>query len=183
MAQQRRWYDFCVAFKRLDLAGRQKAYPSKKTRAAFARIARMHPVEGRALDDAGAPLRCLIWVAYAPDEPGVPTNFAQKQRYEALQKYREVRKKWPHTRQLSFLRIQIWEKLHGRVAAPAPGTPAAQRAEETASETVGERSGEQATLNRILALTMTQSAGLDRQRLDELSARIAEIRQEFARAS
>jgi hypothetical protein len=117
MAKPRRWYDFCVTFQRLDEAARAKCYRSNKTRTAFARIAGLARHQGLALDKAGAPLRCLIWVAYAPDTISVPMNLAQQTRCDAVTRFHAQRARWPLSSELTILRIKLWERLHGHTSA------------------------------------------------------------------
>ncbi len=61
-----RWYNFCVAFQRIDEVGCARVCQDKSSRYGDLRISQ------------GPPLRCLLWIAYAPSEPNVPVNLWQQ---------------------------------------------------------------------------------------------------------
>ena len=127
-ALRRRWYQFCVAFQRLDVAARKKVFPSKSTRAGCMRISLLHRHLGEPLDEAEAPLRCYLFVAWAPDSLVVPQNMHQRTRHQALMAFFELRHRWPSPAEIKILMKQVATRLGLSVPLAQP------EAEKGASE-------------------------------------------------
>jgi hypothetical protein len=119
LATASRWWAFARAFQLLPLPARKKVTHSRPLRSTYLRIARLHPHHGQTLDDMGAPLRVLSFVAWAPDRLALPRAAGQAARFEAVMGFYEQKRRWPRAGEFKGLVADIEEKWMGK-PRPAP---------------------------------------------------------------
>lgn len=113
------WWAFARTFQLLPLRDRKKVTHSRPLRSTYLRIARLHPHHGQTLDDMGAPLRVLSFVAWAPDRLALPRAAGQAARFEAVMAFYEQNRRWPRAAEFKGMVTDIEEKWMGK-PRPAP---------------------------------------------------------------
>src|SRR4051812_49002864 len=89
------WWSHARLVQQLNEDARKKLVHSRNKRYKLARLATVHPVIGRPLDELYAPVRVHLFVAYAPDLLDLPRNVGQHRRYQAVMRFWEERRRWP----------------------------------------------------------------------------------------
>jgi hypothetical protein len=94
----------------------------------LARIARLPPNIGEALDRRKAPLRVYNFIAYAPDSAAMPLQLAQKARGDGVIEFLTSTGRWPLPRQMREIDQAVRSRWSGMGPAKAPRTAPAQSA-------------------------------------------------------
>ena len=84
MARNASWYALAQALEGLNPAARKRLVPGAHQRTHLLRIALLHHGIGDEVDNRAAPLRVLMFVAYAPDRLGAPRLLGQQTRFRAV---------------------------------------------------------------------------------------------------
>jgi hypothetical protein len=141
MARNPSWYALAQALDGLNSDTRKRLVPGAHQRTHLARIALLHHGIGEELDKRAAPLRVLMFVAYAPNRVGAPRLVGQQTRFQAVVQIYDETGRWPLPPALSGLALEVDRQLghvQPRAANPAktkhaePASPADLNAEARA---------------------------------------------------
>jgi hypothetical protein len=120
------WWKYARAFQQMPENTRRADVPNHHVRSHLARIARLPPSIGEALDRRKAPMRVYRFIAYAPDSAAVPLQLAQKARGDGVIEFLARTGRWPLPRQMREIDQAVRSRWSGMGPAKAPKTAPAQ---------------------------------------------------------